>query len=842
MSAVIGSLRAELSASVAQFVADMNKAANSVSRVAKRAKRVGQTMQSAGRTMSIGLTLPVVAFGASTLKAAGNFEAGMNRVAAISNATAKQFADMRAEAKDLGATTQYSATQAADAMGFLAQAGFKANGILKAEPKVLQLAASAQMDLGRTADIVSNILQGYGLKVKDLGHANDVLVKTFTSSNTNLEQLGEAMKYAAPVASTVGIKFEEAAAAIGLMGNAGIQGTMAGTSLRGAIVRLLAPSGKAEKAMKKMGMSAQEGAVALDGVNTAASAKAMRDLGIKVIDPLTGKMLPLKNILLQFQRAFGGVSKKVLDANGELRDQKSAITALTGAGEKGRQLMTIFGQRAGPAFAALLAQGSGALEKLTGDLENSGGTAKKIADVQMKGYKGAVRGLKSAIENLQITLADSGLLQWMTDFVKSLTGFIRGLAKTNPAILKFATVMAGIVATVGPALFIFGGMAKGFGILLPLIMRLGVVIGPVISAVGSFVVALRAGYSVVQALGLVFAANPIGLALIGIAAAAVAVYEAWKHWGAIKAFVTGVATAVGDWLEKKTKPILNALAPVIDFLAKQFRLAGKMIMQVVHGDFMGALSTFGKIWKNAFDAAVSLVGRAVGAIGDWLKNKLAAIIDWVGKKVRQVTDFFRNMYEAVVGHSFVPDMVRGIIAWFAKLDKGMVAPARKAAGSVNGIMKKMSDGVGRSLADMVMHWDFSLSSILNMTKSLASQLFLNPFGNFLSSMFSGAFSGMFGGSSGAGGSFISDNMSSAFGGFAANGAVTDPGKAYIVGERGPELFVPKSRGEVIPNGKFGGRPQVVMNVKTADAQSFLRSESQIAAMMTRALAHGQRNM
>src|SRR5690625_4114830 len=179
----------------------------------------------------------------------------MNEVAALSGATGDELDQLRAKAREMGAATMFSASEAADAMGFLAMAGFDTNEVLEAIPGTLQLAASAQMDLGRAADIVSNILTGYGKTTEELAHVNDVLVASFTSANTNLEQLGEAMKYAGPVASSAGVQFEEAAAALSLMGNAGIQGSMAGTSLRGALSRILSPTDAAAGAMERAGLS-----------------------------------------------------------------------------------------------------------------------------------------------------------------------------------------------------------------------------------------------------------------------------------------------------------------------------------------------------------------------------------------------------------------------------------------------------------------------------------------------------------------------------------------------------------------------------------------------------------
>ncbi len=170
-----------------------------------------------------GLGASIVLLGGAALRTGAEFDSGMRKVAAVSGAAGSEIKALRDIAKELGSTTQFSATQAADAMGFLAQAGFSANEVMGAIPSTLQLASAAQLDLASAADITSNILAGFGLEVSELGRANDVLVKTFTSANTDLVQLGQAMKFVGPVAKAAGVSFEETAAAVGLLGNAGIQ-------------------------------------------------------------------------------------------------------------------------------------------------------------------------------------------------------------------------------------------------------------------------------------------------------------------------------------------------------------------------------------------------------------------------------------------------------------------------------------------------------------------------------------------------------------------------------------------------------------------------------------------
>ncbi|KKN39090.1 hypothetical protein LCGC14_0746860 [marine sediment metagenome] len=333
------------------------------------AASIGRSMAGAGRMLIANFSVPLIGLGTGILKLAANFEKSMNKVRALTGATGDSFAQLEDQAKELGRTTQFSASQAADAMGFLAQAGFDANQIIATMPDTLNLAASAQLDLATTADIVSNIMTGYGLAVDDAGRATDVLTAAFTSANTDLTQLGEAMKFAGPIVSGFGIQFEEAAAALGLMGNAGVQASIAGTSLRGIMIRLADPTKEVKELMDELGIN------------------------VKNAD---GSLVSLVEIIEQLEKSGADTSEQV----------------------------RIFGQRAVLGMTALLGQGSEALREFTTELENSGGTAQRIADIQMEGLSGALLRLKSAFEALAISIGDTGLLDWVTKMVTGITALV----------------------------------------------------------------------------------------------------------------------------------------------------------------------------------------------------------------------------------------------------------------------------------------------------------------------------------------------------------------------------------------------------------------------------------
>lgn len=339
---------------------------------------------------AVATTAALAGIGIASLKVAGDFQQSMNKVKAVSGATGKEFQALEDMAKELGSTTQFSASQAAEAMGFLAMAGFDTKEIMQALPGTLDLAAAGAIGLGEAADIASNILSGYGMETKEIGRLNDVLAKTFTSTNVDMMMLGESFKYVAPVAAAAGLQFEEVSAAIGMLGNAGIQGSEAGTALRGSIAMLLKPSGEAEKAMKKLGFSATDSA---------------------------GELRPLNEIIGQLEKS-------------------GASTA---------DMMAIFGVEAGPAMMALVSQGSKSLKTLTKDLEESGGTAGKIAKTQQEGLNGAITGLKSAWEGLLLAIADSGILDAAEKLVDRFTDVIRTISESEAVTKGLKSAFTGLI-------------------------------------------------------------------------------------------------------------------------------------------------------------------------------------------------------------------------------------------------------------------------------------------------------------------------------------------------------------------------------------------------------------
>ena len=298
-----------------------------------------------------------IAFGAASMKWGMDFESQMSSVEAVSRATVGEMAALNEKAKQLGRDSAFSATESGKAMEFLAMAGLKPGQVLAAVGDTLNLAAAGSLDLAEAADIASNVLTGFNLAAENMGRVSDVMAETAASANTNVQQLGNAMSYVAPVASAAGWSLEATAAAIGMLGNAGIQGSMAGTVLRQAIMALLNP--------------------------TDAASQALSNLGISITDN-QGRMLSLEEILRQIDPA-------VLDTAEGLGD-----------------LAKIFGTRATPGITALIKQGADNLGEFTNQLNNAAGAAETMAETKLDNLKGAFTLLRSSVEGVGIALVTGG--------------------------------------------------------------------------------------------------------------------------------------------------------------------------------------------------------------------------------------------------------------------------------------------------------------------------------------------------------------------------------------------------------------------------------------------------
>lgn len=589
---------AAINASLGALGRNMNTLAASVT-------AAGRSMQATGKLMTASITLPVVLMGVSILKTVAQFEQGMNRVQVLTGATASQMQNMEKIARQLGATTAFTATDAARAMGFMAQAGLEANTIMSALPATLNLAAAAGLDMARAADVVTNIMAGFGKSSSELNSVVNILVATFTSSNVNLNQLAEAMKLAGPVAKGFGLSIEETAAALGIMGNAGFQGSLGGTALRNSMIRLASP--------------------------TKENAKTMEELGIKIMGA-DGQMVSFVNIMKQFENSLATPAQK----------------------------LEIFGTRAGPAMVAALEAGSGAVEKLMAKIKASGEIARRAAEVEMKGLAGAWKGLVSAAQELQLVLGDSGMKKWFNDIVRSAAEVVRGLATLDKGLLLNVAKWAAMAAVLGPVILLVGFFVTMVGSLATkIIFLVAKVLTPFISTIlllskyllvlaGKTFVALLASLTKVR-IAFVLSWAAAGAGVIAIAAIGLSVGFLIKNFEELSRFAPAVmdqlkagwsavvvlfiqarikyaeALNFGGVLDKTVKQLKDSLTPAFVEMASKAKTAIKSGEDASKG-FSTALNSLskdaawvqGKIgdsFKGITDSVEKAAGKATKAMG-----------------------------------------------------------------------------------------------------------------------------------------------------------------------------------------------------------------------------------
>lgn len=296
---------------------------------------------------------------ADTINTYKNFQAQMSTVQAISGATGDSLQRLTDKAKEMGATTQFSATEAGQAMEYMAMAGWSDQQMLSGISGIMNLAGASGESLARVSDIVTDALSAFGLKAEQSGHFADVLAAATSKSNTNVSMMGETFKYVAPIAGAMKFSIEDTSLAIGLMANAGIKGSEAGTALRSTLTRLVKPPSDA--------------------------AKALDALGIKAANA-DGSIKPLRQTLLDLRSRFKGMTE----------EQKAQAAA------------SIAGQEAMSGFLAMMNESDENFAKLANAVDTANGASEKMNQLKNDNLAGDVKALQSAWESLQLTIMEGG--------------------------------------------------------------------------------------------------------------------------------------------------------------------------------------------------------------------------------------------------------------------------------------------------------------------------------------------------------------------------------------------------------------------------------------------------
>ncbi|HHJ1146581.1 TPA: phage tail tape measure protein [Proteus mirabilis] len=626
----LGQAQRRLNGDIERTTQQLRRQENQLRRSAEQERRMVAAKSQYQKTLDVrnkmaGTGATMTATGAGMLYSAKQtlmpgyeFNVGMSKVQALTrlDKNSDEFKMLREQARELGATTAFTANQVAQGQAFYAMAGFKPEQIKNAMPGTLAMSLAGDIDLGTTADIGSNILTGFKLDSDQMGRVSDVLVGAFTRSNTSLTMLGDTMKYVAPVASGLGVDLETAAAATGKLGDAGIQGSMAGTSLRAILGRLAEPP--------KM------------------AAKALEELGIKTRDA--------KGNLRDFPELLAELDKK---------------TAKMGNAQRAGFFKYIAGEEAFSALSVLAEQaGKGELQTLVADLKQAKGEAQKVAGTMTDNLSGDMKNLQSAWEDLGIQIFD-GIDSPLRQISQSITRVISKVGvwmKENPELAKTLTMIglaiAGIITTLGILSLSIAAMLGPLAVAKLSLSILGIKGG---SALTLLLKPIKLLGSAFLGLGKAMLANPILLVIAAIAAAVYLIYKNWdtigpyvyKVWDTVKRYTAIAWQALKDTIKSAWESIkyiffnwtpLGLIIKHWDSIVSYTQTTWTMIKTKISDVWEGIKTTL----KNGWNHIVKSVQETWETIKTTISTKWNEIVEDTKALPAKFLQFGSDLIDAII--------------------------------------------------------------------------------------------------------------------------------------------------------------------------------------------------
>jgi TP901 family phage tail tape measure protein len=487
--------------------------------IGQKMQDIGKGMQSVGKNLTRTVTLPLVGLGAAAIKVGMDFEAGMSEVAAISGATGEEFEKLSALAKEMGATTKFSASQSAEAMKYMAMAGWDTTQMLDGLEGIMMLAAASGESLASVSDIVTDALTAFGMSAGQSAEFADLLANTASSANVNVATMGETFKYAAPLFGALGYSAEDAALAIGLMGNAGIKGSQAGTALRGALTSLADPSGDAAVLMKELGLS---------------------------ITDASGEMKPFKEVMDDLRSAFGNLDEA----------------------QQAQAASTLFGRNAMSGMLAIINASETDYAKLTEATREYSGAAGEMAEIMEDNLQGQLTKLKSALEGVGIQIFEI-LVPHLNTLVAALMKAVEFFANLPEPVQTVIVAVAGLAAALGPVIYILGSIVAKAGVLISAFSKISIAIAGKTAALGGATAASGALVAAKGALAAAFAAltAPIALVVAAIVAVIGIGYLLIRNWDTIKEVGAEVWTGLKDGVSRAVSGIGEGITLLKDWFS-----------------------------------------------------------------------------------------------------------------------------------------------------------------------------------------------------------------------------------------------------------------------------------
>ena len=571
-------------------------------------KKLGDNIAGVGTTLTKTVTTSVVGLGTAAVKTAADFDTAMSQVAAVSGATGDELEALRDKAREMGSKTKFSASEAAEAMNYMAMAGWKTSDMLAGIEGIMNLAAASGEDLATTSDIVTDALTAFGLTAADSGHFADILAAASSNANTNVSMMGETFKYVAPIAGAMGYSAEDTAEAIGLMANAGIKSSQAGTSLRKILTEL---NGE----VKISGASIGEVTI-----QTANADGTMRSLG---------------DILADCRVAFSKLSESEQAAAAETLVGKTAMSAFLAL------------MNAAPADIQKL---ESAISTCSDSMDGYNGTAEKMAAVMQDNLAGQMTILKSQLQELAIAFGEilMPIIREVVSFLQGLIDKLNGLDDgTKETIVKVGL----FAAALGPVLIVIGKIISAVGTILSIIPAVSGVISTVTGAFGAF--------------NAVLLANPIALVIAAIAALVAGFVVLWNKCDAFREFWINLWNGIKDFFVGIWDGIKSVFSGVVDFIRDNWQGLLLFLVNPIAGAFKliyDNCESFRNFWdnlwsnikegfSNIWEGIKNICSSAWNAIKDGISSTWSAITSTVSSAGNAVKETVSGAWNSIKEHT-----------------------------------------------------------------------------------------------------------------------------------------------------------------------------------------------
>ena len=634
-------------------------------------EKAGDSITNAGKQISVA-SAAVTGLGVAAVKTAADFDSAMANVAAISGATGDDLQALRDKAREMGEKTKFSASEAADAMSYMAMAGWKTGDMLSGIEGIMNLAAASGEDLATTSDIVTDALTAFGLTAEDSAHFADILAAASSNANTNVSMMGETFKYCAPVAGALGYSAEDVAEAIGLMGNAGIKSTQAGTALRTMMTKL-------------------QGELKLSG-------EALGEVTIQTANA-DGSMRELSDILADCRTAFSKMSESEAAAAAE----------------------TLVGKNAMSGFLALMNSAPGDIDKLRNAIDNCDGSAENMAAIMQDNLNGQLTILKSQLEELAISFGEM-LMPVIRKVVTAVQGFVDKLNNMDEAQRKTIITIGLVIAALGPFLVILGTVISTVGKSMK-------AYASATKGIKKLMVAVKSGTGIFGKLGTALGgiSAPV-LAIVAVIAVLVAAFtHLWKTndsfreniiatWTQIKETVSNFCQGIVDRLNSlgfefsSITEVLkavwdgfcNLLGPVFQgafrFISDTLSTVLDVILNTV--DFF--IAVFSGDWEGAWEAVKNIFSSIWNGLVSWFTNILETIkgvldvaLGWIGTSWEQVwtnaKNFFTNIWNGI--KDFISSTINSISTTISNVITGIKTTVNNVFSAIKTTISNIFNGI-----------------------------------------------------------------------------------------------------------------------------------------------------